>query len=239
MKGIVADRVAQAIFTEENRKAKWWRSEKSFLEKVNEVGAKVLLEEGLPFLEKHTKRMLMEYLATMECSLVNLKNFIDSNKLNITATQYTLNGKIDGAPFIGYVDLLLQSGDRKVVLDLKWAGSSRTYRDKIKTGSDLQLVLYSKIIEGGAASAYFLLNDGNAYMRNETGNEGLINVKYEDAEEGIDTDEVFRRALNGIQYRRKELAEGRMEAGYDHPIEVLNYFRDTTTLGLYPLREKF
>ncbi len=238
IKGVIADRVIQEMFKEENRKTKWWKTEASFLKKVEEVCDMILLQEGLPFLEKQTKRLLLEYKSALAHALGNLKSFIDENGVSIVATQFSVNGIIDGTPIEGYIDLLLKSPDKNIVIDLKWANSSRTYSEKLKTGSDLQLVLYAQIYGNNASSGYFMLNDGNAYMRNEKNNQGLLRVKYEEAADSIDTVEVYRRALNGLQYRRKELAAGNAEAGYDNPIEELNYFRQTADLGLYALKDR-
>lgn len=238
IKGVIADRVIQEMFNEANRKTKWWKSEASFLKKVEEVCDMVLLQEGLPFLEKQTKRLLLEYKSKLAHSLVNLKSFVDDNRLSIVATQFTVSGMIDGTPCEGYIDLLLKSPSKDVVIDLKWAGSSRTYSEKLKSGSDLQLALYAQLFGSGASSGYFMLNDGNAYLRNEKNNQGLSNAIYEDAADGIDTAEVYRRALSGMQYRRKELAAGIAEAGYDNPLEELTYFQEAATLGLYALKER-
>ncbi|WEK33903.1 MAG: PD-(D/E)XK nuclease family protein [Candidatus Pseudobacter hemicellulosilyticus] len=239
IKGVIADRVIQLLLTEDNRRESWWKKEKLFREKVTDTCQLLLLQEGLPFLEKKTKRLLMEYQRTLANSFWSLRSFIEANKLVIKSTQCTVSGSFDNTPFEGFIDLLLTDGKKDLVIDLKWANNSNTYRYKLRMGTDLQLVLYKTILGAKGATGYFMLNDGQTIMRQEKANQDLQQVTYVDPEEGISTETVFRKALNSLQYRRQELAAGNAEVGYEELMEELPYAKVLEAQDLYPLTQSF
>ena len=237
LKGTVADSVVQIIFKEENRQADWWKESDLFPGKINEVCNIVLSGEGLPFLEKTQRRFLMEYKKVLVVSLGNLRDFLDKNGFKIIGTQYKVKGVIDNTPFAGYIDILLSRNGRFSVIDLKWAGKSTNYSDRLKTGTDLQLSLYQTLEGNSERSGYFLLNDGKMYMRNETDNEHLHHVEIVPSDEGVSTKNVYEKAVNSLRYRRGEISSGRLEVCYDIPVDEIEYSANTIKENLFPLTE--
>lgn len=238
LKGTIADSVMQELFKESNRNSAWWNDNNSFSDEIKKNFKRILVTEGLPFLEKKTKRLLHEYERTLSNSLCNLRTIIDSNKFIIEGTQCKVAGTIGNTPFKGYVDLLLSKEGIYYVIDLKWANSSNKYRDFLKEGTDLQLALYQTMMNKADKAGYFMLNDGKMYMRNEGANNTLQLVNYVEPNDGISTDNVYEKAANSLQYRRQELKDGKAETAYHLPVDEIDYYNDIAVdnKNLFPLK---
>ena len=235
LKGTIADSIVQLLFKEVNRACPWWKDETTFKEQALIIFNEILITEGLPFLENKSKRFLRQYQQTLLSALVNLRNFIDINQFKIKATQLLVNGKIDQTPFEGFIDLLLTKDAKDCVIDLKWAGSTKKYVDKLEAGTDLQLALYQTIETDANKSGYFLFNDGTMYMRYSIANKGLEAVCYVTTNDGVSTDNVYIQAVNSLRYRRKDMEECIAEIAYDIPLIEIKYHNDTSGKNLYPL----
>ena len=99
----------------------------------------------------------------------------------------------------------------------------------------MQLVLYQTIEIAANKSGFFLFNDGIMYMRDCITNQGLLSVKYEPANDGISTENVYEKAVNSLQYRREEMDNGIAEIAYDIPLIEIGYHNDIAGKNLYPL----
>lgn len=91
---------------------------------------------------------------------------IDKAGLTVVATEGEVSGKeLDGIPFRGFIDLLLEDGDGNTfVIDLKWSGSTKYKKTEMQDGKALQLASYAWMLRTGdgdwAPGAYFMLAQG-------------------------------------------------------------------------------
>ncbi|MDQ6991709.1 MAG: PD-(D/E)XK nuclease family protein [Mariprofundaceae bacterium] len=91
---------------------------------------------------------------------------IDKAGLTVVATEGEVDGRdLDGIPFRGYIDLMLEDGDGNTfVIDLKWSGSTKYKKEEVKEGKALQLASYAWLLRKGkgawAPGAYFMLAQG-------------------------------------------------------------------------------
>ena len=238
LKGTIADSVVQIIFSEENRLLDWWKPQDRFIQQVELVFQQCLLKEGLPFLENKSKRFLHAYKNSLTASLCQLRNFIDSNDFVIKGTQSVVKGNIGNTPFEGFIDMLLSKNGKDCIIDLKWAGSSKKYIEKIVNGTDLQLALYQVMEPDAERAGFFLFNDGKMYMRDQSVNGNLKSVTLVNATEGVSAKNTYEQAVNSLQFRREELGKGKAETAYDLDLEEIDYYNQQSTKKLYPLSEK-
>jgi len=101
------------------------------------------------------------------CDAVDaLLKTIEQAELTVTKTEGQVSGKdLDGIPFKGYIDLLLEDKDGQVfVIDLKWSGSTKYKKEEVKDGKALQLASYAWMLKSAddvwAPGAYFMLAQG-------------------------------------------------------------------------------
>lgn len=141
---------------------------------------------------------------------------IQENGWTIVDTELPISGKVAQQELKGIVDLVLKrkkgNDYEKAIVDLKWGGA--TYRkDQLRNGEDLQLVIYSKLLEqheSWAHTAYFIIESGKIIARN--------NLAFESAEvvaAEADFREIHQTIWNRIektyQWRMNQIKEGEIE----------------------------
>ena len=240
--GLLADTMVQRLFTDTNAKEPWWREDTAFTTRVFKELDAVLATEGIPLLERVNKRQLLEFKKLLARNTGCLKKLITDNMFVIAGTQVQVAGTFCGQAFSGPIDLLLRKNKTAVIIDLKWARSSKAYERRLKEGRDLQLVIYRALSPGAINAGYFLLNSGRLLLREEQEKNALKGniVKMVAPDEGVTTSGVEEAAANGFKFRMKEISTGKLEAGYHLPMEAMNleYFMKQATKNLYPLAEK-
>jgi len=141
-----------------------------------------------------------------------LVSIIQENGWKIVGTELAITGKMAGQELKGIIDLVLERGSEKAIVDLKWGGA--TYRkNQLKNNDDLQLVIYSKLLEkhtGWAHTAYFIIENGKMIARN--------NLAFEEAEAvapDLDFREIHQMVWTSMektyQWRIKQIQEGKIE----------------------------
>jgi hypothetical protein len=138
-------------------------------------------------------------------------------------------------PVVGIIDLIVSRNEQDYLVDLKWAFSSKRYEEKLRTGNDLQLVLYQSLYPSAVTSGYFLFNDGKLHMRREPGCPQVKQANYVQATPDVSVLKIFNQAQNSLSYRLDELKGGKAETGYSTMVNDLNYYNDSTSRNLYPL----
>ncbi|MBL4760130.1 MAG: PD-(D/E)XK nuclease family protein [Mariprofundaceae bacterium] len=161
MIGSLCHKIVEDIYTDESQwsvsTVREYTSE-LFDMRVPQMAAE-LLEPGRE-LERERYRISV-------CDAVDaLLKTIAQADLKVIKTEGKVDGKdLDGIPFRGYIDLLLEDNDGQVfVIDLKWSGSVRYKKNEVEEGKALQLASYAWMLrendESWAPGAYFMLAQG-------------------------------------------------------------------------------
>ena len=142
-----------------------------------------------------------------------LVSIIQENNWKIVGTELTIMGKMAGQELKGIADLVLQRGDEKAIVDLKWGGA--TYRkNQFKNKEDLQLVVYSRLLDQDttwAHTAYFIIEQGKMIARN--------NVAFEEAE-AVAPEPDFREIHQEIWMQMEQTYQWRMNQIKNRQIEI-------------------
>jgi len=137
---------------------------KLFDERVPQMAAE-LLEPGRE-LERY------RYRENVCEAVLNLIAAIDTAGLHVIKTEGKVEGKdLDGIPFKGYIDLLLEDDSGSTfVIDLKWSGSAKRKKEEVEKGKALQLASYAWMLRSDdgvwAPGAYFMLAQGEMITDN-------------------------------------------------------------------------
>lgn len=182
-----------------------------------------------PLFEKEGAILLMYGKEPERIGLINklkdaawaLISIIQENKWKIRGIEAPVSGKLAGQEVSGIADLVLErkNGDLAVV-DLKWGGLS-SKKQAIRNQEDLQLVIYSRLVTGGASwahAAYFIIENSKMIARN--------NLAFNEAEAimpAVDYKEINREIWDRMEatyaWRIEQLRKGkieiRTEATYD------------------------
>ncbi len=129
-------------------------------------------------------------------------------------------------------DLVLSRNNEqeKALIDLKWGGKT-FHKDKLKNGEDLQLVIYSKLLDGEeqwAHTAYFIIETATLIARNR--------LAFDSAEITTpaidDFQSVHERIWKSIEktyaWRMEQINSGQIEVRTEETIEELEQLTEET-----------
>lgn len=210
--------------------------ERVFNETVEAKGAILLLQENVI-----ERRELYDQL--QEC-INHLLDIIECNCLHVVACEKPLkDGTPDPEPpaMKGFADMELAREDGSpVIFDFKWTSSRSYYQGLLKTNRAAQLAIYADLLgkEKRAVSvptAYFLMPVGRLYSTEKFNGTHTETIKMDDSCHG----DILGRIRASYHYRRDEIMSGKIEMGEGLPLDQLQYFNDTETRNLFPLKPDY
>ncbi|WP_038250950.1 PD-(D/E)XK nuclease family protein [Ghiorsea bivora] len=161
MIGSLCHKIVEDIYTDTS---KWdVGSVRNYVSKLFDLRVPQMAAE---LLEPGRELELERYRISVCDAVEALLQTIDKAGLKVTQTEGMVSGKdLDGIPFKGYIDLLLEDDDGQTfVIDLKWTGSTKYKTEEIKEGNALQLASYAWMLKSAddvwAPGAYFMLAQG-------------------------------------------------------------------------------
>jgi len=179
---------------------------------VNKEGRQLLSKEGAVLLLYGKEPLRVSFLNKMQYAAWSLISLIKNNGWSVAGIEQNLAGDFNGIPVKGRMDLLLERGREKAIIDLKWRGLNRR-KLVIKNEEDLQLVLYSKLSEPEqywAHTAYFIIEKGQMVARNNLAFKEINPVEAE-----ADHNEVHQRIMEKMEatlkWRQRQLRDGLIE----------------------------
>lgn len=173
---------------------------------------KILETEGSTLLLYGREPERVGFLNKLSFAVHSLIKHITENGWTVVGTEMELEGTFMGVPVKGIADVVLEKGNEKAIIDLKWP--NRSYlRESIRNREDLQLVFYSKLLdnnENWAHTAYYIIETGQLYARNtkafkdanpmdSTDNHALVNQ------------EIWDKMENTYQWRMEQVKAGKIE----------------------------
>jgi len=215
LKGNIAHNVFEGLFNAIKASTEKWAKEQ-VLDWVGEHISELFEREGAVLLMYGQEAERIGLTNKIKQAAWALVFAIQENGWTIVDTELPISGKVAKQELKGIVDLVLQRKKgkdyEKAIVDLKWGGA--TYRkDQLRNGEDLQLVIYSKLLEqheSWAHTAYFIIESGKIIARN--------NLAFDSAEvvaPEADFREVHQMIWNRIektyQWRMHQIKEGEIE----------------------------
>ncbi len=181
-------------------------------DRVETIGNMLLEREGAVLLMYGREPERVSFLRKLKHAAWTLVDLIRQNRWEIAGVESPIRGFFDGQEIAGRLDLLLQRGTEKAVIDLKWRG--KTYRRTLlEKQKELQLVLYSRLVTGNAQwahTAYFIQRDAILLARNADAFTQAQAIR-----EDEDHTEVYQRIWEAMEatyrWRRQQLEEGKVE----------------------------
>jgi hypothetical protein len=181
-------------------------------QRVDEIAEDLLEREGAVLLMYGREPERVSFLRKVKHAAWTLVDLVKQNRWNIAGVELPLHGYFDGLEISGRLDLLLQRGEEKAVVDLKWRGKNYR-RELMEKNRELQLVLYSRLVTGNAQwahTAYFIQRDAILLARNADAFTQAQAIR-----EDEDHTEVYQRIWEAMEatyrWRRQQLEEGKVE----------------------------
>jgi hypothetical protein len=176
-------------------------------------GDALIEAEGAPLLMLGFSIALHRFKGTVREATVALVAHLQAAGAVSVRAEVPYEGTLFGTPVVGKVDLLVElPGPRMAVLDLKWSGQSR-YRDRLLTGTHLQLAIYAALVEQNEghqpAELAFFVFDARALLA--TSNAVFPNAVVCAPPAGATVPQLLTRAEATLNWRRDQLAGGLLE----------------------------
>ena len=206
---------------------------------VETKGAVLLLQENAI-----ERRQLFENLR--EC-IDHLIDIIDKNNLHVAACEMKLDGNTFGTPddetptMGGYADMVLaRENGQHVIFDFKWTTSKSYYQGLLQKNRSSQLAIYAELLselteDRELPTAYFLMPIGRLYSTEEFKSYWATKLNVNEGCEG----DIINKIVAAYRYRRNEIMSGKIEMGEGGQLEELDYFIDTETYNLFPLKPAY
>lgn len=213
--------------------------EKTFDDVVRTKGAVLLLQENTI-----ERRQLFNQLR--EC-IDHLIDIIDKNRLHVTACELSLKGYTLGEvdeqtpDMLGFADMVLAKEDgQHVIFDFKWTSSRHYYQGLLQQNRSSQLAIYADMLreltdDRTLPTAYFLMPQGKLFSTFDFKGNFTTQIEVDEGSEG----HIIPKITAAYHYRRQEIMEGQIETGEAQPLEQLQYFNDTESGNLFPLKPEY
>lgn len=199
-------------------------------------GDALIEAEGAPLLMLGFGIALHRFKTAVKESTVVLLGHLQAAGVVSVRTEVPFEGTLFGVPVVGKVDLLAElPGSRTAVLDLKWSGEAR-YRDRLLTGTHLQLAIYASLVEQSAGQApvelAFYVFDSRVLLA--TTSDVFPNARACVPPPESSVPQLLKKAEASWDWRRAQLAGGELEL-VDTRLGELEEFQGPD--GTLPVRE--
>ncbi len=190
------------------------------------------------------RRQLFDQLR--EC-IDHLIDVIEKDNLHVVACEMQLDGNTFGAPddqtpaMHGFADMVLAREDgQRIIFDFKWTSSRNYYQELLKNNRSSQLAIYAALLselthDATPPTAYFLMPLGRLFSTVEFTSYWATVIRVNDGCEG----DIISRIVASYRYRRNEIMSGKIEMGEGRPLDSLDYFNDTESGNLFPLKPDY
>ncbi len=212
---------------------------KVFDEVVETKGAILLLQENAVERRQFSGQL-------REC-IDHLLDIIEKDELHVVACELHLNGNTFGTPdaetpaMHGFADMVLaRKNGQRIIFDFKWTTSKSFYQRLLQKNRSSQLAIYANLLKeetdaNPIITAYFLMPRGRLYSTEAFSSQYASKID-------VDVDcqgDIVSKIVNSYRYRRDEIMSGKIEMGEGMPLDSLEYFNDTETQGLFPLKAQY
>ena len=211
LKGNLSHRFIELLLKENKEQIQSINREEinAFLE---EKSGQLFAREGATLLMYGKEPERLAFLNKVKYAAWSLVKTIQDNCWEVQATEMDLEGHFLNVPIKAKADLVLEREGEAAVLDLKWSGGN--YRRRmIKNEEDLQLVLYSKLLDKDhtwSHTGYFILDKGEVLARN---NQAFSNCEalQVDADHIAINERILSKMEATYAWRKAQLDKGQIE----------------------------
>ena len=206
--GNLSHRFFELMFQED---VKGWNKRK-VEQWIDENASNLLSREGAVLLMYGREPERVNFINKLKYASWSLLSMIQKNGWEVDATEMDLEGNFDETKMKAKADLVLKRKDEKMVVDLKWRGSARR-KNIIKNEEDLQLVMYSKLLDedhSWAHTGYYILSEGKLIARNALAINEVVAVVPQSDHIEINQ-RVFDKMVATYKWRVAQLQKGQIE----------------------------
>ena len=217
-------------------------SKEELKSRYNQTASRLIAQKGLLLHTTGQEEVLRAFREYLFDKFLVLLGHIKSNGWTVEACELKRSRMFGDEEIEGRCDLLLSRKKgkeiQKAIIDLKYQGE-RKYRLLMTGTEDLQLAIYSRIfhpVANHCPTAYFIIRQGILFTSCRDAFKGgqIVNPKNV---LGETYGQLLTRMEATIQFRRDELAIGKIEVGEAVPAEALDVFQLDAETYILPERK--
>ena len=200
---------------------------------IDKTTQSLLETEGAVLLMYGREPERVSFIKKVKFAAWSLLHMIQENGWKVKGCEMELKGEFMGIPVKGKADLVLVRRDEMAIVDFKWAGSRRR-EEMIKNEEDLQLIMYSKLLENNAQwahTAYYTMFDGKLIARNTLAFKEAIATNANEDHMGINQ-RIWEKMEKTFKWRIEQLKKGSLEIRCQSTAEELEEIYGTELLEL-------
>jgi ATP-dependent helicase/nuclease subunit B len=189
---------------------------------VEKNSRRLLAREGAVLMMYGREPDRIQFLRQLKHAIWSLIELIRKNDWKVKGTEMDLKGTFFNLPIHGKADVVLERGDETAILDLKWSSHAR-HEGKMKNKEDLQLVMYSKLLnndDSWAHTAYFIMENARPIARNTLAFNELSPLNPNENHQEVHQD-IWDRMSATYQWRVKQIEKGDIEVRTTHTMPDL------------------
>ncbi len=183
--------------------------------KIREELENVIRSEGEVFNLPKYQLAKTQFIQMGEQSLKYLFEQIRNNRWEFVEAEE----KHEKDGFTGYIDLVLQRGSEKAVIDLKF-GSFTSRKEEMRKGNEMQLMMYYHLLGGTDYLGYYILSKNRFLMHNTAAIHDALPMN-RDVNLHDHYRNYWQNFTEGIACRKNQIARGLLEEGTGMNIDVL------------------
>ena len=174
--------------------------EVEILEHLEKEGAILLL----PGMDRQ-REVLIDRSVT---SCIALGNLLKQSGFEFKESEKKVSGKFSGMDITGYIDLVVENPSGiQAVIDLKWGGDKKR-RDEIRTNRDLQLQIYSRLLdENGTLRSYYIISQDRFFSRDSFSDDIPVVENHSDESDDI----TWQKMEKTYRWRINQFRQGIVE----------------------------
>ncbi|MFZ4543678.1 MAG: RecB family exonuclease [Saprospiraceae bacterium] len=172
----------------------------------------ILFKEGATFLMYGREQEKSRLIYRLKYAAWSLISVLNNNNWRVLATEQKVEGQIDGIELKAKLDLVLERGNEKAIVDLKWSGLS-SKKELLKNREDLQLALYAELYKENTLpyTAFFIIDKGKMLARNKVAFKEAEIVNIEGTNAAEIHNEIMRKIMTTYNWRLSQLDDGLIE----------------------------
>ncbi|MFZ4428196.1 MAG: PD-(D/E)XK nuclease family protein [Saprospiraceae bacterium] len=197
----------------------------------------LLAREGAVLLLYGQEPARVQFVKKVQYAAWSLVSLMRDNGWEILDTERPVEGRFADLEIHGRADIVLRRGGERAILDLKWGGLTFR-RASIKNREDLQLILYSALLDHSgptAHSAYFIVENATLLARNNAAFRDVSAVDPKADSQEIH-EEILRRMETTFKWRSVQLQQGQIEVRCSQTEAALNEHYQESLLDLLEMQ---
>lgn len=192
---------------------------------IDEQSKRMFTQEGASLLMYGREPEKVNFLNRLKYAAWSLISILQNNNWQVQDTEMDVVGKFLDLEIRAKADLVLKRGKEVAIVDLKWRGISHR-ESMIRNQEDLQLALYSKLIDepdNWAHTSYFIIEKGKLIARNTQAFQEANPIQ-PDADHTAVHEAILKKMEKTYQWRQQQIENGWIEVRCDqtkHSIEAI------------------